>query len=178
MPYTFCRTEFRGPVGSALRPIVRELSSSHPASLASAFPWAHPGSINPEWTPRIGTFQPNIPPGKILTPNFNPANTPRGLGWGFLVGLAGAWVDWQIKRYRDGLDWRGQPYPQTAEEDVGQILEAVVFGCAKTDEDIKLALALDAMPARAQKKDPQEEKGVKRWRIFARTRAAKRKRQA
>lgn len=158
-------------------------SAANPASLYSTTPFAHPGTLHPEWLPRRGTVAPKIAPQPqpVVVPVVHPENIVRGLGWGLVISLSTAWLDSIDAQVKGQLDYQGEPYPTSNEAQLGQVVLAVAQACARADAETKPQLAPQLIPRRKRTQTEVDEKSqegpVKRWRIFAHTRAGKVKRQ-
>lgn len=169
--------QFVGPSAVKLVPICRLFASTDGASLYSPTPDVHPGFIDPEWLPRKGVTAPKLAPRSIVAPLVSPASIARGLGWGLGLSLAGAWLDAIDAQVKGQLDYQGEPYPESNEAQIGQVVLAVCQACAQTDAETKPQLAPQALPkmrrAQTDQDESTQEPPVRRWKIFAHTRAGK-----
>ena len=168
-----------GPSATALRPLLEIFGSTDGASVFSPRPDVHPGFVDPSWLPRKGTVSPKTSPVTITAPRISPGSVARGLGWGLVLSLAGAWLEDLDAQVKGRLDYRGEPYPETNDAQIGQVILAVGKACAATDAESKTMLAPQALPMgkrrQTQEDDKTQEPPMKRWKIFAHTRAGKRK---
>ena len=168
-----------GPSAASLRPLLEIFGSTEGASVFSPRPDVHPGFVDPSWLPRKGTVAPKTSPVTITAPRLSPGSVARGLGWGLVLSLAGAWLEDLDAQVKGRLDYRGEPYPETNDAQIGQVILAVGKACAATDAESKTMLAPQALPMgkrrQTQEDDKTQEPPMKRWKIFAHTRAGKRK---
>lgn len=168
--------QFVGASSSVLRPFCASLSSAV-APFYSPNPDVHPGFVDPSWLPRRGVTGPKLAPKTIIAPMVSPGSIVRGLGWGLALTLAGAWLDDIDAQVKGQLDYQGEPYPETDEAQIGQVVLAVAQACAQTDAETKPMLAPEALPRRRRNQTDEDEKEPepppRRWKIFAHTRAGK-----
>ena len=166
------------PESAPFAPLVRSLSSAHPAGLASPSPAAHPGQLAPEWLPRRGTVRPDVAPKPLTAPTFDPTAVGRGLGWGIAFHLATEWLE-SMDREVKGISgfYMGDPFPETSIGQTAQCMAAVARACVEVDAETRPQTAPQAMPkgnrVQTEVDERTQERPQRRWKVWARSRAGK-----
>ncbi len=174
-----------GSPGESLAEVLAQVVEQSPENILSPQPDVHPGwltSLVPMFAAPRGSFGPMVSEQSVLSTELAPkaaSGASRGLLWGVAVTLATVWVEHQVEKVCTDTDYQGQMMPSTAEQTLGRICVRAAKDCSKTSEDS----ATQPMPEllgngrkpRTDEESKAEGDKVKRWRIFARSRAGKRK---